>query len=827
MRPQEESPRDRRVDLGLSALLFLAVLAVFGQSRGFEFLNYDDPSYVTENPPVTAGLSADGLRFAFGAFHSSNWHPLTWLSHMLDVQVFGMRPGPQHLVNVVLHGLAALSFFLFLARATGATGASFLAAGLFALHPLRAESVAWISERKDVLAGALFFLLLVAWGRYARAPGKLAYLAVVLVFTLGLLAKPMLVTAPCVLLLLDVWPLARTDVPLRTRVLEKVPLFVLAAGSALVTLLAQSAGGSVSSAEALPFGVRAANAAAAVLAYLRLTLIPTGLACFYPHPALVAGDPWRTLWMPAILGVLVLVVATAWSLGGARRAGPVAAGWLWFLGMLVPVIGLVQVGSQAYADRYTYLPHGGLFVALVFGARALLARRPALVGGAATLGTLVLLLFAGLAWRQTGTWRSSMSVSEHALAVTGANYVAHTNLGLALNAQGDFAGAEREFLAALRANPGFLEARFDLGIALANQGRRAEAESCFAAYLEKRPNDARALAQVALLHARSGDLGAARTELERVLELNPKDFAALCELARLELEAGAPARAAEYARRALALAPDSLTGLFLAGRAAEDQGDLRTALQRYQRARELAPQDAEAAFRQAGALAASGEYDAAEPLAEEAVRLDPSSPSALLLLSKLLFSTDTARARELLDRALALDPGNAGANGLLAIVEQQAGRADAAERAYRTALASDPDDTEARNNFAVFLDARGRQAEAAEQYEELLRAHADAPIAFLAARGLAWIRATSADPALRDGQAALRWASFARAGARQEDLAAYLDVLAAACAEAGKFDEALANAEAALGAAASPAQEKAIRARLELYRASRPYRRER
>jgi tetratricopeptide (TPR) repeat protein len=316
-----------------------------------------------------------------------------------------------------------------------------------------------------------------------------------------------------------------------------------------------------------------------------------------------------------------------------------------------------------------------------------------------------------------------------------------------------------------------------------------------------------------------------------VLELDPRNAPALLELARLELEARAPARAAEYARRALAVDPDSVPGHVLAGRAAEDLGDLRGAVEQFRRARELDPRDSQAAFRLASALAVAGELEEARSLAEEALRLDPSSTGALLLLSKILYDPDeparAREARELVDRALALDPGHAGANGFLAFLEQKAGNLDAAEQAFETSLARDPDDPETRNNFAYFLDATGRRAEAAQQYEELLRVHADSPIAVHAARGLAWIRATAAEDALRDGDAAVRWARFAREGAPEQDLALYLDVLAAAYAEARRFEEAIEAAEQALAASSTPAQQKGIAARLELYRGSRPFRRER
>ncbi len=834
--------RSRRLEFGLGSLLVLLVLALFGRTGGFDFVNYDDPSYVTHNPAVREGLSTSGLRWAFTEFHSSNWHPLTWLSHMLDVELFGLDPGPHHLVSVALHALNALLFFLFLTQGTGRPILAFFAAAFFALHPLRVESVAWVAERKDVLSGTFFFLLLLAYARWARKPGVLGYLAVVVLFALGLAAKPMLVTAPFVLMLVDLWPLRRLalaggSVSVRSALLEKLPLLALALASCTVTVLAQRMGGSIGSVEALPLATRAANAAASIFAYLRLALLPRGLACFYPHPALVSGDLRPTLWIPAALGVVLVLGIGAWAFVLARRASVLApivtVGWLWFLGMLLPVIGLVQVGSQAYADRYTYLPLAGIAIAVVYGAseatRAHPLWRPALAG----LALVLLVLYGASTFRQVATWRSSETLGRHALEVTSSNYVAHTNLGLVYNDRREFARAEDEFRKALQLNPTFLEARFNLGVALQNQGRDDEARECYESYLKKRPADSRALAHLALLRLRSGDAAAAKAELEHALELDPENVLAALELARIALADNEPAKAEAYCRRALAAEPDSREAHLLAGEAAQRLNDSREALEHFQRAYELDPLGAEACFRLANALADAAGADPrrleqALPLAERALELDPSSAGANVLVAKFaLLHDDPARAKSLLERAFQADPGHSEAHDLQGNLLLKEKRVDEAERHFLAALESDPSNANALNNLGFLYDSTGRMAEACVVYERLLDSHAASPFAYPAARGLAWIRATAPDEELRNAAQAEKWARFALEGASEDELAVYLEVLAAALAEAGKFEEAIQAQEQALAQAANPQQRKGIEARLLLYRERKPFRRAR
>ncbi|HSN92229.1 MAG TPA: glycosyltransferase family 39 protein, partial [Anaeromyxobacteraceae bacterium] len=354
----------------LGALALAAgTLLLYAPVAGFEFVHLDDNRYVIDNPRVRGGISWDGVLWAFTTLHASNWHPLTWLSHMLDVELFGVRAGPHHLVNALLHAVDAALLFLALSRMTGARGRSLLVAALFAVHPLHVESVAWVAERKDVLSTLFGLLALLAYARHAERPRAGTYLAVVLAFAASLLSKPMWVTFPFLLLVLDFWPLrrmagsgpadggdalARPVLPLRRLLLEKLPLLALSAASSTVTVVAQGRGGSLAGLE-LPVPVRLANAAVSYVGYVRMTLWPADLAVFYPFREVGAWE--------AIGAAALLAAATALAIRRARAFPELAVGWLWFAGTLVPVVGVVQVGSQALADRYAYLPSAGLFLA--------------------------------------------------------------------------------------------------------------------------------------------------------------------------------------------------------------------------------------------------------------------------------------------------------------------------------------------------------------------------------------------------------------------------------------------------------------------------------
>ncbi len=564
MSPEPAQPRASRArDAGLALALAGLTVALYWPVRGFDFLTIDDGSYVYANPHVRAGLTRAGVVWAFARSYSSNWHPLTWLSHMLDSELFRMDAGAHHLTSAVLHALGAAVLFLALRAARlGRAGAAF-AAALFAWHPLRVESVAWVAERKDVLSGLLFAATLYAWARYARAGGRARYAGALALYALGLMAKPMLVSVPLVLLCLDLWPLGRAaDAPGRPAVAprrllaEKLPFCALALASCVVTYLVQERSGAVRSLVQLSTADRVSNAITSVWAYAAKTLWPARLAAFYPHPAIVTPlefHPWR----PAVLvAAAALLASCAAALALRRRAPWLAAGWGWTLAMLLPVIGLVQVGEQALADRYTYLPGIGLaLVAAGAGGAAWRARRalrlPLGLAAAAALALCAAATHAALP-----PWRDTEALFRRALEVTERNYVAHFNLGVTLEAQGRTDEARAQYQACLAVKPDSSDAHYNLGVLALEQGDLAGAEEHLRAAIQRRPSRAQAWVNLGVALARAGRAPEAEEALQRALALRPDAAEAWSNLARLSARAGDLAQARERFERALALDPD-------------------------------------------------------------------------------------------------------------------------------------------------------------------------------------------------------------------------------------------------------------------------------
>jgi Flp pilus assembly protein TadD len=507
-----------RLELLIGLLLALGTWAVFSPARAGEFVNFDDNLYVTDNLHLRAGLSVPALSWAFTTFHAGNWHPLTWISLLTDYQRAGLEPSAYHRTNVLLHAAAAVLLFAALTAISGAVWPSALVAGLFAWHPLHVESVAWVSERKDVLSGLFWMLTLLAYAAYVHRPARWRYLLVIVAYALGLLAKPMLVTLPCVLLLLDFWPLGRAassaDWMRLTR--EKVPLFLLALGSAVLTAVAQHRGGAVHELTACPLGMRLENAVVAYVAYVGSTFWPMGLAVFYPHPG-------PTLSAARILGSAALLAAvSAAVLVVARRLPYLFVGWFWYLGTLVPVIGLVQVGNQAMADRYTYIPLVGIFMMAAWAARdlALRFRCQAIIAGAAAAALTGCLV---VTWQQATVWHDSVTLWSHTLAVTRDNVLAHYNYGMALDAQGRLEDAANEYEAALKIMPTAPEAHFQLGRVLDRQGKSDLAVEHFTAVTRLRPDEGSAYLQLGQVLLKRGDFPAARSALLAAEERLPEN----------------------------------------------------------------------------------------------------------------------------------------------------------------------------------------------------------------------------------------------------------------------------------------------------------------
>jgi tetratricopeptide (TPR) repeat protein len=450
----------------ICAALITITWAVFGQTVGHEFVNFDDPNYVSENPQIHAGLNWQSIVWAFTHVHSHNWHPLTTMSHMLDWQLFGAKPGAHHFVNVLLHTIGAILVFLLLEQMTSRIWPSAFVAAIFAIHPLHVESVAWISERKDVLSGVFFMLTLLAYFRYTRKPGVGRYLTMSFLFACGLMSKPMLVTLPIVLLLLDYWPLERFGkLSAKKLIAEKIPLLVLSIGSAVATLIVQSGGVGLVPLEVLPLSWRITNALAAYLVYIWQMIWPADLALIYSHPGKLP------IWQVA--GAAAVLIAVTLGVFALRKRSPyLVVGWLWYLVMLVPVLGLIQVGGQAHADRYTYLPQIGLYIAATWGVVDL-ARFWRYHG--AILGAAAAIIISALALRaaaQVWYWHDSERLWRHSLAVTTQNDMAHLGLGQLFLDQKRLDDAIAELQTVVARHPNDVDARLRLAGALSEKKDR-------------------------------------------------------------------------------------------------------------------------------------------------------------------------------------------------------------------------------------------------------------------------------------------------------------------------------------------------------------------
>lgn len=518
---------ERRQTVYVASLLALITVLLYWPTVGFEFIVVDDHQYVFQNSMVMKGLSWAGIKWAFTTMDAANWHPITWLSHMLDCSLYGLFAGGHHLTSVFLHATTTVLLFLVLKRLTGAFWPGAFVAALFAWHPTHVESVAWVCERKDILSALFMVLTIAAYGRYAAAPTARKYLLTLLLFALGLMSKPMLVTLPCVLLLLDYWPLNRLaplpeqsqPSPCRPRwpklILEKIPFFLLSLLSSVLTVVAQHAGGAVQTLEQIPLSLRALNALAAYGAYLGKAIWPIHLSVFYPLP--------ETLPVGLLLCSIAVIALGSYVVFRRRRTAPwLIVGWLWFLGTLVPVIGLVQVGSQAMADRYTYIPYLGLFIMLAWSADSLLKRlpslKPVLVGAASVL----LLACVVRSEIQLSYWHDSIRLFTHALSITKSSVFCEKNLSYALSEAGRGNEAIPHYEALLRLTPKDLRVRYDLGMALISAGQPAEAESQFSEALKYQPDSDKLHNSLGIALSQQGKLDPAAAEFEKAIQLNPQ-----------------------------------------------------------------------------------------------------------------------------------------------------------------------------------------------------------------------------------------------------------------------------------------------------------------
>jgi tetratricopeptide (TPR) repeat protein len=808
--PEARSPQALPV-VCVCVFLVLAVLAVFWQTAHFQFINCDDQRYVYENSKFGGGLSMGSVVRAFTHAECGLYHPLTMISLMVDYDFHGVQAGGYHLTNVLVHALSGVVLFLILRRMTGALWRSAFVAAVFAIHPLRVESVAWVAERKDVL-GAFFFLLTVgAYVRYVRDPSSRGrYWTVAGLFVLGLLSKPTAVTLPFVLLLLDYWPLGRMGgmknlefrmqngenkerkadgreeesegFPFWGLVREKMLLFALAAAACVVTVFAARQGGGPTA--SLPVSARVGNALVSYVVYLRQTVWPARLAAFYPYPR-----NSRPLWEIA-LAVLLLAGISGGALALRRSRPWLVVGWLWYLGTLVPMIGLIPSGDFAHADRNTYLPQIGVCVMLTWALAGMSEgwrHRRWIQGGVSTavLGLLML-----CARQQTSFWRESESLWRHTLSRTSGNLFALNNLGGVLEQKGELDKAIEQYGKALEIKPDDAESRNNLGTALAQEGKLEEAVAQYQKVLEANPDYEYARNNLAVALARKGNLEEAIAQYRKVLETHPNS---------------------EDARNNL-------------GAALAQKGNLEEAVLQYRKAVELNPDYAQARRNLGNALSAQGDLEGAAAQLRKALELNPDHLGTLLDLGNVLLQKgDLDGAMAILQKATAATPELLQAWYNLGNAFLQSGELDHAIACYRHVEKINPRSADARANLGVAFLLKGETQEARDAWQKALEIKPDQ---LYVLNNLAWLLATTQDAALRDGAKAVALAKEAGQLGGDEN-PALPRTLAAAYAETGNYGLAAATARRGLELAVEQKNDKlaaTLQKEIQLYGAGKPVR---
>jgi protein O-mannosyl-transferase len=722
-----KAAENRIVIAGILLVLAAVTAVVFAPLRNQDFVSYDDQGYVYENRMTRAGLNGETLRWALTEPVMGNYHPVTMIALLADISLFGPQPGAMKSVNLALHIASALLLFHVLWRMTGALWAAAAVALLFAAHPLHAEPVAWISSRKDMLSTFFFFLMLPAWLRYLRrntppACRAVWYLVSCLCLTLALLSKPMLVTAPFLLLLLDWWPLRRLgrgeslfdQKTVLVRIAEKLPLFALAAGGALSTLYAQQHDKAVAPLDMFPIEVRLGNAVTTCAAYLYRMIFPLHLSVHYPHPgAGLAG--WRIAVSAAVL--IAITAAAAWRW---RRHPWLLTGWAWYLGTLVPVIGIVQVGTQASADRYTYIPLIGIFIMIAWEVKALTARFPKLRIPVVAASLIVLGIMAALCRVQAGYWRDSETLFRHALAVTDENARMHNSLAAVLMQKGENEEAAEHLREAARIDPDYTNARTNLANILLEKGQVDEALALYRESVRQDPGHVKSHYNLGNARYQKGDYAAALASWKQALALDP-DFVHAwnnCGLALGRLERYS--EAITCYERALELDPGN-------ARATAKIGVMRKRLAEAPPEMETAPPEMDLFARATTALK-SGRHAEAETLYRQVLAQDPARKGLMGNLGNALLQQGKAgEAVRFYERGLENEPDNADLHNNLAVALYHMGAYEEAAAHYRDALRIRPDYADAHNNLGSLYHAQGRYREAAAEYREALRLAPDHP----------------------------------------------------------------------------------------------------
>jgi tetratricopeptide (TPR) repeat protein len=794
---------DRWTVPGICIFLAAIVWAVFGQTLGYGFVNFDDDIYVYDNPEVAQGLTLKGIASAFSCGHTDNWVPLTTISHMLDSQFYGLNAGGHHLTNILLHTVTAILLFLVLRQMTGALWRSAFVAAVFAVHPLRVESVAWVAERKDVLGGVFFMLTIGAYVRYARRPwSTVRYGLVLLLFALCLMSKPTVVTLPFVLLLLDYWPLNRFllsapahtgagivwrlenfSVPLRL-IAEKIPMLMFSFASCILTVLAERGG--IQSVEKFPLHLRIENALVSYAVHVERMFYPAKLAVLYPYP--VNGLPLLEI----ILAFLLLAAISLGVFFWRRKYACLLVGWLWYLGMFVPMIGLIQVGLQAQADHHTYLPQIGLYLLLTWAAADLCAgwRHRRAIMGICTMIILAALIFR--AHTQTAYWRNGETLWAHTLACTSDNFVGHHGLGQALFEMGREDEAIAHYQQALQINPGYAVAHYNLGIALFRKGKVDEAIAHYQQALQIKPDYAEAHNNLGGVLLQEGDVDEAIAHLQKALQINPNNAEAHYNLGCALIRKNNADEAITEFQKALQIKPDYAEACYNLGIVLLQKGRADEAITQFQKVLQTKPDYADACYNFGIALSQKGRADEAITQFQKVLQINPDDTDALYNLGSVLFQKgDVDEAIAQFQKVLQIDRGYARVHNDLGGALLQKGKVDEAILQFQEALQINPDDLKAQNN-------------------------------------LSWILATASQASLRNGNQAVELAQRANQLAGGEN-PIILHTLAAACAEAGRFDDAKRSAQKAMYLAQAAGQSNLVEQlndELKLYNAGLPFHQE-
>ncbi len=739
MRTMNTGLSDKHKVILIYAVLAVAVSAAYWRVFSNGFVNYDDPMYITDNKHIQEGFTWDGVVWAFKSGYAVNWHPVTWLSHMLDCQLFGLNPRGHHLTSLLLHIANTLLLFYVLRKMTGALWASAFAAAVFGLHPLHIQSVGWVSERKDVLSTLFWLLTLLSYIRYVQDRNFKRYLITISLFAVGLMAKPMLVTLPIVMLLLDYWPLKRFSIadcqlPIEKNpkskiqnpkfaqsfwqlIIEKIPFFVLSVISSAITFFVQQQGGAVATFDKISPALRLCNIPMAYCAYIVKTIIPSGLMAYYPY-----NTNASILLIAA--AVLFLAVISAGVI--FLRRPYLIVGWLFFIITLVPVIGIIQVGGQSRADRYMYIPMIGLLIMIAWGLKEIAER--------VRLGRFILIPAAAVClsalsiatWINVGYWKNTFTLFGHAIEVMPANHVALLYLGNTLIEQKNISGGIEYYKKSIEAAPGFADARFNLGLALFHDNKFDKALEQYNMVLNIKENYPRVHFYIANVLAKTGHTDAAARHYSIAIKNDPDDIEAYSNWAVMLAEKGQIEQAIEQYNKALAIKPDNADIHNNLGNALKNQGKLAQAAEHYQKALLLRPDFAQAQVSFADTLRMQGRLDAAIEHYRLALKADSNSSDACYGLGMAMSETNHPdQAVDWYLKAIELDGSNIFAHGQLGLVMARQGKIDEAINHIQIVLKARPNDAEMHCNLGIILEHQGKTDEAIEQYRRVLQIKPD------------------------------------------------------------------------------------------------------